>query len=84
MSMPWRSVAFLLAFAAICRIAAAQQSPAVPQPAPLLGLDGRSALDALPSSAPIAHPRADPVAHAADEMKSLEPPRPPVDPQVLR
>jgi hypothetical protein len=82
--MPWRSVAFLLSFAAICRVAAAQQPPAAPRSAPLLGLDGRSALDAFPGSAPVADPRADGAAHAGDQMKSLEPPRPPVDPKVFR
>jgi len=78
-----RLAAALLVSVAISPAALAQQSPAIPRPARLLDLDGRSALTALPS-VPIAGSKGDDVARATEKARSVDPPRPPVDPQVLR
>jgi hypothetical protein len=74
----------LLASTMVCWAAWAQPSPTIPGPAPLLGLDGRDVLGGAFLSTPIADERGDAASYSAEGVKSLDPPRPPVDPGLLR
>jgi hypothetical protein len=75
---------FLASAALLTTAAAAQQpSPVIPPSAPMVGLDGKMMLGAVPS-APIPDARGGAGPHAADKVKSVDPPRAPVDPKVFR
>lgn len=81
-----RALLWLLGFAAALATAAAmaqQQSPLLPPSAPLAGLDGKSGL-ASSGEVPIPDAKGGAGPQKPEKVRSVEPPRPPVQPPPSR
>ncbi len=81
MSVFVRLFVCLVAAAALATAAMAQQqSPLIPPSAPMIGLDGKTALDAS-ATAPIPDAKGGAGPQRPEKGRSLEPPHPPVQPK---